>query len=355
MTSLMRDNRGFSLVELLVSTLIMMLVLGLSARALTESMRADEAIGLMADNNQSLQSAQSMMVRDLVDAGRNVRLGGLPLPIGPDEDVVRPGPANAAAAGWPTAGILYSVTPGNELGPAINENPTDVVTIVSVDDRVDIANSFIAVDGEGATVTMVAGPSGSLNTEPMNTIRVGDLMWVTRNGVSAVLYVTGVGDEDNPLEFTATTADDPSKFNQQGAASGSMAQIGSTDLTVVPPAVAPLPDTSVRRIKMTTYWVAEQGGMPYLWRQENYRDAVQVGLGVDNLEIAYDVIDAGAVVRVNNPFTDRPGTSPNQFDKAHLVLAVRSDKRFAQTRDFLRNDLTTQVSLRSLQVQQNFM
>jgi prepilin-type N-terminal cleavage/methylation domain-containing protein len=355
MTSLMRDNRGFSLVELLVSMLLMSIVLGIAARSLTEGMRASEAISLMGDVNQNIQSSQTMMVRDFLDAGRNLRRGGLPLPDGPGDDVVRPGPPNVAAAVWPTATTLYAVTPWNELGPTINGNATDAVTIVTVDDLVDMENSWIAVDGSGATVTMVPKtPNRTLNTNSMNTIREGDLMWVTRNGISAVLYVTSI--ESTPFTFKAVTSGDPSKFNQQGATTGSMAQVGSTDLAPPLPKVAE-PDTSVKRIRMISYWVEEQAGMPYLMRQENYRPAVPVGLGVENLELQYELFANGAMRRVSDPFSVaelNPVASPNEFDKALLVLAVRSDRKFAQTTGYLRNDLTTQVSLRSLQVQQNF-
>jgi prepilin-type N-terminal cleavage/methylation domain-containing protein len=341
MTSLIRDNRGYTLIELLVSTLVMLVVLSLASRALTEAMRADEAIGLMADANQSLQSAQTMMVRDMVDAGRNVTLGGLSLPTG-GVAIARPGPATVAAAGWPTAGRLYAVTPGDELGPVINTNTTDVVTIVSVDDFMLPDDSRITVDGNGATVTMPAGQY--VGTNARNTPRVGDLMLVTRAGQSAVLHVTGV---TNPLTFTAFVGGDTSNLNQLGAASASMAQVGSTD-------PADDPDTKVSRIKMTTYWVEEQAGVPYLMRQDNYRAPGQVGLGVDNLELSYDVWLNGAVNRVSNVFTELPAATPNNFDKAYVALAVRSDKKFGQTKGYLRNDLTTQVSFRSLQVQQNF-
>jgi prepilin-type N-terminal cleavage/methylation domain-containing protein len=343
MKSLMRDNRGFTLTELLVSSLVMALALGIAARALSTAMRADEAIGLLADANQSLQSAQTMMVRDLVDAGRNMPIGGLSLPTG-GVAVVRPGPATVAAAGWPTATTLYAVTPGNELGPSINGATSDAVTIVSVDDYMDPEDGRVTVvNGTGATVTM--GASQFVGTNPRNSPQVGDLMLVKRASNTALVYVTAV--DVNPLIFTANAAGDPSNLNQFGATSGSLAQLGSSP-------AAPAIDTEVRRIKMTTYWIQETAGVPYLMRQENYRAPVQVGLGVDNLEIAYDVIDGANVVRVNNPFVDRPGTTPNNFDKAFVWLAVRSDKKFGQTKGYLRNDLTTQVSFRSLQVQQNF-
>ncbi len=61
----------------------------------------------------------------------------------------------------------------------------------------------------------------------------------------------------------------------------------------------------------------------------------------------------GVATRVDN-YTEVTSATPNNFDKAHLSLAVRSDRRFGQTKTFLRNNLTTQVSFRSLQVQQNF-
>jgi hypothetical protein len=345
----MRDNRGYSLMELLISVLLMTTVMGVAARALRDAMRADDAIGMMADVNQNMQASSSMMVRDFIDAGRNVKIGGLPLPDGPGDDVVRPGPPGVKAANWPGP-VLYAVTPWNELGPKINNNTTDAVTIVSVDDRVDIADSTITVvGGTGATVKMYPGVSGSLNKNSLNTIRVGDLMWVTRMDNNAVLYVTAVNKADNT--FTAATAGDPSNFNQS-ANSGSMTQIGSS-----PTDPTKNKDTVVRRIKMITYWVEEKAGVPYLMRQENYQAAVELGLGVENLELQYDLFANGAMQRVSNPFDTaelNPVGSPNLFDKAHIVLAVRSDRKFAQTKGYLRNDLTTQVSLRSLQVQQNF-
>lgn len=336
---LMQDNRGFSLIELLMSLVIMLVVLALASRALFEAMRAEEAIGLMADSNQNLQSAQTMMVRDMIDAGRNIPVGSLSLPTG-GQPIVRPGPANAAAAGWPAPTPLYPVTPGDELGPVINGNTTDTITIVSVDDVMRPGSSSVVVDGNGATVTMTAGVGTSVATNSGNTPRVGDLMLLSRASSVALVYVTGV--DANPLVFTAATAGDPTMLNQQGATASSIPQLGSGA------------STKVQRIKMTTYWVEESNGMPYLMRQENYRAPVQVGLGIDNLELWYDVFAGGVVTRVANVFTELAGATPNQFDKGYVTLQVRSDKKFGATKGYLRNDLTTQVSFRSLQVQQNF-
>jgi hypothetical protein len=194
------------------------------------------------------------------------------------------------------------------------------------------------VDGNGATVTMTAGPGTNVGTNSGNTPRVGDLMLLSRAANVALVYVTAV---TNPLVFTAATAGDPTMLNQQGATASSIPQLGTGSVTV-------------QRIKMTTYWVEEVNGVPYLMRQENYRAPVEVGLGIDNLELWYDVFAGGVVTRVANVFTEVAGATPNQFDKAYVTLQVRSDKKFGATKGYLRNDLTTQVSFRSLQVQQNF-
>jgi prepilin-type N-terminal cleavage/methylation domain-containing protein len=348
MTSQMRDARGFTLIELLVSLFIMTVVLSLSTRALIQAMHTDEAIGLMADANQSLQSGQTMMVRDLVDAGRGVTLGGLSLPSG-GTAIVRPGPPNAAAAGWPVAATLWAVTPGNELGPMINGNTTDTVTIVNVDDSLRHKEAAIVTqDGNGLTLTLIENTDFPIT--PRNTPRVGDLLLVRRAGNEALINVTGVH-PSNRLICYATTAGDTSNLNQQGATSASRPLLGNSPLDPVTNTL--VPDGSVKRIKMTTYWVQEVAGMPYLMRQDNYRAPLQVALGAENLELQYDVWLNGAATRVDN-YTQVATATPNNFDKAHVSLAVRSDKRFGQTKTFLRNNLTTQVSFRSLQVMENF-
>ena len=78
---------------------------------------------------------------------------------------------------------------------------------------------------------------------------------------------------------------------------------------------------------------------------------------IENLQISYDLVDG-----VNNPsevkFTaaDLGGTgrcspnacSPNQIRKINILLTGRSRTTLRQTRQYLRNSLTTQVSLRSM-------
>ena len=253
MTRMMRDNRGFSLIELLISLFVMTLVLGASARALMDVVKVDEAIALMADVNHNLQSSSTNMVRDLVDAGRNVDIGGLPLRSGGSSgSVVRPGPSGAATAGWPTATVLYAVTPGNDIGPTIGGQATDVVTIVAADDRLRLlANASVTGISNGATITLAA--TDTVGTTPFNTVRVGDLFVLTRNGSRAVVYVTAVNADVRV--FTVSNGD-PANMNRTSATNGGIRQIVANGATQ---------QAAVKRIKMTTYWTeVAADNVPYL-------------------------------------------------------------------------------------------
>jgi hypothetical protein len=82
-----------------------------------------------------------------------------------------------------------------------------------------------------------------------------------------------------------------------------------------------------------------------------------VSFDIDNLQITYDLAD-GSVNPANVRMTDADlqGTgacapaacSPNQIRKANLMLSGRSRNPMRGTRQFFRNRLFTQVSLRSL-------
>jgi hypothetical protein len=68
--------------------------------------------------------------------------------------------------------------------------------------------------------------------------------------------------------------------------------------------------------------------------------------------MAYDInTGAGGVQTVNMPPV---GFTAANFDQAYVSLAVRSDQPFRKTRSHLRNDVTTQVALRSLQLKTNY-
>jgi hypothetical protein len=82
---------------------------------------------------------------------------------------------------------------------------------------------------------------------------------------------------------------------------------------------------------------------PMLMRQVNFNAAQPVGEVLEDLGITYD-INGGPV---NTEFVD-PTWSPNLIRKVNISLAARSETAYSKTKDYFRNNLQTQVSVRSL-------
>ena len=89
----------------------------------------------------------------------------------------------------------------------------------------------------------------------------------------------------------------------------------------------------------------------------NNASGTVVAFDVENLQISYDMVDGvsnPAEVKMNA--ADLAGTgrcspnpcSPNQIRKINIQLTGRSRTTMRQTRQYFRNTLNTQVSLRSM-------
>jgi hypothetical protein len=99
---------------------------------------------------------------------------------------------------------------------------------------------------------------------------------------------------------------------------------------------------------------------PRLVRRINFQAGTVVAFDVENFQISYDLADG-----VTNPANVRMvaedlvspnvsgrcapnACSPNQIRKVNIMLSARSRAPLKSTRQYLRNRLLTQVSLRSL-------
>ena len=63
-----RDERGFSLIEMMVASVVMLIVLAEAMTAFDHAVRANETVTLLADSNQALRSGTQFIVRDLLQA-----------------------------------------------------------------------------------------------------------------------------------------------------------------------------------------------------------------------------------------------------------------------------------------------
>src|SRR6185436_16659099 len=102
------------------------------------------------------------------------------------------------------------------------------------------------------------------------------------------------------------------------------------------------------RVFMISYYVdaTSHPERPQLMRRQNLQPDRAIGVGIENLQITYDLVD-GVTNPVNQP-TPAAANSPNQIRKANVFMSGRSRRQSTQSRQFLRTSLSTQVSLRGL-------
>ena len=261
----MKNERGFTLSELLVSIAVTLIVMGGAMTAFKDALNVNQAGALVADSTQNLRAATNLIVRDLMQAGRGIPTGGLPIPSGAGSAlIVRPGPPGAAYSfdnvNFTT---LPAVVPGPGLGPTIDGQVTDIVTALMTDPVLPVLtlNATPAVAGQATLAadgsSLNVGPNTSWITDPATGVKAGDLIMFTNALGTAVQMVTST--DGNAVVFFA--ANDALQLNQRAAVQGSITQI----LPV------PIPQASAQRVLMVTYYVdnVSAPGIPRLTRRIN--------------------------------------------------------------------------------------
>ena len=346
MTTLKRAD-GFTLVEVLVSTAIMLLVLGTTMTTVKNSLMVNESAALVSDSNQNLRAGTNMLVRDLMQAGRGIPTGGISIPSGAGATAInRPSPPGLAYTFEnTTATALPAIITGADIGPSVDNQTTDVITMLMTDSTITELQLF--PQGTAGQPTIQNNGSAfnvGVNTawlagDPLNgvsPIKTGDLIYFNNSNGTTIQTVTSV---DATNVFFAAT--DWFNFNQPGAAAGSITQI------------LPNPTTNASRVLMLTYYVdvVTTLGAPRLTRAVNHFGGQAMAGVVEDLDLSFDLVDG-----TNNPtqvkslpYTVNGVTySPNQIRKVNLHVGVRSEERSSLQNDYLRNHLSTVISIRSL-------
>src|SRR5437016_13586662 len=123
----MKRQAGFTLIEVLVATAIMMIIAGSVYAALTNAIRTTEGVALLADTQENLRAGMNYVVRDIVQAGEGIPQGGIPIPnsAGPVSALNRPLPAGSTPSTFPTSWtVLPAISPGHRLGcPVLTHYP----------------------------------------------------------------------------------------------------------------------------------------------------------------------------------------------------------------------------------------
>ncbi|MGD9906115.1 MAG: type II secretion system protein J, partial [Vicinamibacterales bacterium] len=168
----LRDQAGYSLVELLVTMGIFTVIMGATMTGLSDIIKGNDTVLQMANMNNTVRAGMDLMVRDLLQVG-----SGLPgshtvtIPSGLGATPVRiPGPPGSnfqTAVGDET---LPAVMPFPRQGPTIGGVQTDALSMLMADNAfLDVALSSLN------NVSVVVVPGTNLSTGP-DRVTPGQLM-----------------------------------------------------------------------------------------------------------------------------------------------------------------------------------
>lgn len=387
------SNAGFSLPEVLIAMGIMLVVLGGTFSAMSQAMKGEELVRLTTNMNASLRATMDLAVRDFLQIGQGLpdsRRIGVPNNVGA-LPIFRPGPRAAEVAPcpgvpptFPVDATIPAVVVGPGLGAQVNGVCSDVITVLAADGTFDsVPLRAIAANGSSIIVALPAVAGGiDIDDGGGDDIRVGDLIMLSRNGISTLMYVSAV---NGPAQTISFNAGDPFRLNQFDPIDNDPAtpEMGGTINQVIFGAAEPtavgnnangtprVAATKASRIRMLTYYVRVDPAdptNPRLLRVINNANfglaianpnANTVGFGVEQFLITYDLVDGtNNWIDVAMTAADTAvggggacGASPcseNQIRKVNVTLSMRSRQRFSTTREFMRNSLYSQVAVRSL-------
>ena len=387
----MKRGNGFSLIEMMVSMVILLIVVASATAALIQAQHATDGVALMANTQENLRAGMHFMIQDLAQAGEGIPPSGVSLPNSAAgvSAVNRPGTAGVfiQSDGVTTYTLLPVITPGFSVGQAaksvnavtgavLTGNPTDVINILYADNTlVDVAgnslNSFPivqaapavpvcagAINATGLTITLATGCFKMPGTP--TPLAVGNMILFTNQNGTALEYVTGVAGQT--ITFGAG---DPAGLNQTGKPNGTVADLAN--------AGGGFPPTTIQRVWLITYYIdsATNTRKPQLVRQVNYPNYPTVAAAtnppqqiadcIEDLGFSFDITNSTAPA---GSYTIGPGDAPApvlpdtpaQFRAVNIFLAGRSEYPYLGSTmpQYFRNNLSTQVSLRSMSFQNQF-
>jgi prepilin-type N-terminal cleavage/methylation domain-containing protein len=381
----MKRANGFSLIELMVSLIVMLIVSGAAIAALMQAQRVTTGIGMEASVQENLRAGMHFLVRDLMQTGEGIPQAGISIPnnAAGASAIVLP----AGLAGFfPATAKLSQITPGNAVGEdAKTVDPvsgavldgllkTDIISVLYEDNTLvssaagpggiapPLLNAYPVIQAAPATpvctgafaasgLTVTLAPTCFTLPGGPVPLSKGDLIMFHNANGTALEFVTNVA--GTVITFAAG---DPAGLNQTGLPNGTVANLN----------VAGTP-TSISRVYLVTYYVDSNTNpsQPQLIRQVNYPNypsvaaatypAQAVADDIENLSFSYDIINstAPAASYPNGPGDAAAPAAPDTaFDirAVNVTISGRSDRPYIAmaTPQYFRNNLSTQVGVRSL-------
>jgi type II secretory pathway pseudopilin PulG len=380
----MSREEGFSIVEMMVATTVMLLVIGAALTTFQNALKINDTAALMADANQNLRAGTNQLVRDLLMAGRIIGTEGIPMPTGSGITYKRPAPGGIAldfliSADTAAPAQLPSISTGWKKGPIIKSSPTDIgsttdiVTIMTVDEfmptvttpplaSAPLDEATLSPDGTFVTFGVASHWMDGDTAADTPKIKVGDLvLYVGVNG-KAIQTVTRVDTSGHRIYFDAGDAlNDFFHFNQPSATT-QVAGVSTRPLASMKgaPLGAWTNQVTLFKALMVTYYVDDTTTGPRLTRVVNNFEVQSLAGVVERLDLTYDLYDGDknptrvlslpSVGGSPECLEGSPGVtySANLIRKVNVDVGVRSELKSKPMQDYVRNHISTSVNVRSL-------
>lgn len=387
-------ERGFSLVEMMVSVALGAIVLSAAVQMYTKGLGATWLVSQRAEMQQDFRAAANMMTKDLSLAGAGLGNGaaiGLPSATNPRYGCDQSGTCyiNGAAGLYPQNGgipYMYGLIPGYQKGPILlaAQGATDVVTTIYTDSDF-LLNCYISKVTAKGVVTFsqpvspntwasegcLPNPNTTQPQTPDNAasgLTAGDVLLMTLGGKTIVAEVTGAvstAGSGTTQTWSVPFADnDALRLNQTGAGTGlNTANLNTTGTS----SAAPCGSQGPCRLMIVTYYVDNNTNPPRLMRQVSGHSPMPIVENVAWLQFTFDLFnDATSAYAINQPNpgsgdandTASNGLLPNQITKINIQnLALNSTQKgsqFGQGKGYQRMSLQTSVCARNLTYNNNY-
>ena len=325
-------ERGFTLLELMVSMAVGLIVMAAMASLFKTGMDSTMLVTQRAETQQNMRAAIDLMVKDISMAGAGLPSGGIQLPTGIGNNGAskfgcdQGGICHVPTSTYPTGNYMYGILPGYKNGvegnAVIPAAPaplfSDSVTSIYADYNFPLFEYDVItfVGATGGQINLAVNPAGPYAANPPPAVNaaggivLGDLIMLSNSAGNAVGEVTGV---------TATSITfanlDALNINQSGAAFNNIK------------AIAGGASTTAYRLFAVTYYltVPAAGQTPRLMRQVNGLSPVPVADDIINLQFAFDTYNSATSALDPNQ-ADPLGNveSPNNIQKVNISVMGQS-------------------------------
>jgi len=367
----MRKQAGFTMVEFMIAMVVTLVVLSAAVAAFMDTAKSNQRISASADMNDNLRTALNLVRQDIVVAGEGIPTGGISIPSGPGISINRPGP-NALTFPQP---FLPALTLGTAVGPKVAiptttaaipaaNSPTDEITLTYADNTLGLDLAPVNLPAGPGVPTPCAGSikadtssltfdaaAGCLNLAAATfTLNPGDLILLSNINGTAIQTVTSVVGQ--VVNFAKNSAIDKFGLNQTGASSGTLKQIQNKVPGSSPAAYdGTYPPTTATRIWMVSYYLDNLTDPTHirLVRQINFNQAQPVAEIIEALTFRYNFVDHIVPPTVySNSATIPAGLNENDIRAVNLFVGARASSAVGASNSYLRDNMQTQISVRSL-------